>query len=399
MSELYKHQLDIIEKEPDHYGFWWGTGTGKTRTAIEIVKRKKGSTLIVCPKMLKENWKRELEKWRCCPSYLIVSKEEFRDKFMRHATKFDNLIIDEAHFFSNYQSKMGKSLAKYIDWSKPRVYLLTATPYLSTPWNIYTLAGYLGIKVSWGTFKRMCFYDIKMGNKFVPVVKNGIEPYLNSMLMDKGNTVVLEECFDVPPQIDETVYVDLTKEQQHAKDVVTEWEYIIRFTRYHTIENGVQYISENHDEKTYYPNEKIDYIKNLATEKPKIAVVCRYNLQIEEYAKALQNDGYSVFIINGDVPNRQEVIDQVNQSDKAIVLIQAQCSEGYELPTIDTCVFASLSFSYKDYKQMRGRFLRANALKKNIYIHLVVNGGIDDEVYKAIKRKQDFSFELLTNKN
>ena len=52
------------------------------------------------------------------------------------------------------------------------------------------------------------------------------------------------------------------------------------------------------------------------------------------------------------------------------------------------------NFSYKNYKQMKGRFLRANALKKNLFIHMVVDDGVDKDVYNNIMNKQDFSFKL-----
>ncbi len=79
--------------------------------------------------------------------------------------------------------------------------------------------------------------------------------------------------------------------------------------------------------------------------------------------------------------------------DTCVVLINASCSEGYELPSIGLIVYASLSFSLKDYIQSQGRFLRINRLKKNVYIHLV-SGEIDVAVMDAIMKKQDFHIEI-----
>jgi superfamily II DNA or RNA helicase len=236
-----------------------------------------------------------------------------------------------------------------------------------------------------------------MAGRLVPLVKKGIEPYLNSLITSVGSVVKLEDCFDVPEQTDEIVTVKLTKKQIKAKEEITNWEPIVRFTKYHTIENGVQLADEYVPEDTYYENEKIEYIQNLLTEHKKIAVACRYNLQIEKYMQALTESGYVVYVINGATKDRQDVIDKVNKAESCVILINASCSEGYELPTIGTIVFASMSFSYKDYVQFRGRFLRSNALKKNLYIHLIVDGGVDEDVYQCIQNKQDFSFELLKN--
>jgi len=92
------------------------------------------------------------------------------------------------------------------------------------------------------------------------------------------------------------------------------------------------------------------------------------------------------------------VVQDIGTVDEAIVLINASCSEGYELPSIGVILFASLSFSYKDYKQMLGRFLRINALKKNVYIHLI-SEGVDTEVYKSIMNKQDFDIAIYSKQN
>jgi superfamily II DNA or RNA helicase len=395
--ELYEHQKNIMQLLPDKYLFAWGTGTGKSRTSIELVRLKGGTLLVICPKMLKENWEREIKKWGFEHQYMVISKEEFKLKFMKSPQRFSNVIVDEAHFFANYKSKQSKALDKYVREFRPRVYLLTATPYLSTPFNIYTLVRYLGLDVRFSTFQNLCFYKVKMAGRLVPLVKKGIEPYLNSLITSVGSVVKLEDCFDVPEQTDEIVTVKLTKKQIKAKEEITNWEPIVRFTKYHTIENGVQLADEYVPEDTYYENEKIEYIQNLLTEHKKIAVACRYNLQIEKYMQALTESGYVVYVINGATKDRQDVIDKVNKAESCVILINASCSEGYELPTIGTIVFASMSFSYKDYVQFRGRFLRSNALKKNLYIHLIVDGGVDEDVYQCIQNKQDFSFELLKN--
>jgi len=82
-----------------------------------------------------------------------------------------------------------------------------------------------------------------------------------------------------------------------------------------------------------------------------------------------------------------------------VVIINAQCSEGYQLPSIDTVIFASLSFSLKDYTQAIGRFLRYDAIKKNVYIHLVNIGTVDEAGYESIMKKEDFDIAIYAKNN
>ena len=88
MINLYNHQKRIIEFNPKRWLLCHGTGTGKTRTAIELVNKNNVSFLIICPKTLKENWKREIEKWlKIKTDWQVVTKEEFNTKTRREIGK------------------------------------------------------------------------------------------------------------------------------------------------------------------------------------------------------------------------------------------------------------------------------------------------------------------------
>jgi hypothetical protein len=75
--ELFDHQKRIIDDDPKKTGLFLGTGSAKTRTALELAR---GKTLVICPKTQKEdqNWERENEKWGCGVDLTVISKETFR---------------------------------------------------------------------------------------------------------------------------------------------------------------------------------------------------------------------------------------------------------------------------------------------------------------------------------
>ena len=127
----------------------------------------------------------------------------------------------------------------------------------------------------------------------------------------------------------------------------------------------------------------------------------RYNHQIE-YIKQqiIDNLGTdrNIYVINGANDDRYGTVNAINADESPIVLIQATCSAGYELPYIDTAVFASLSFSHVDHIQAKGRFLRINKLKSNKYIYLVTDG-VDKDVYNCIMNKEDFHVSIYNKKN
>jgi predicted helicase len=122
-------------------------------------------------------------------------------------------------------------------------------------------------------------------------------------------------------------------------------------------------------------------------------VVCRYNAEVGNVAFKLLNS-IDVVIIKGDVKDRHAEIQRANKLDKCVVVVNAACSEGYELPTFDLMVFYSYDFSLKNFIQMKGRVQRINNVKKNVYLSLINKNTIDEDVYKSIQKKEDFDLAI-----
>ena len=57
-------------------------------------------------------------------------------------------------------------------------------------------------------------------------------------------------------------------------------------------------------------------------------------------------------------------------------------------------IFASCDYSFVNLDQALGRIQRADNIKKNLYIYLVVKGGTDEAIHKALSMKQDFNEKL-----
>lgn len=374
---LYNHQVKFLERDPDKALLVWGVGSGKSRTACEWAK-KRGSTLIICPRGLCENWRRECERWGL-NQYTIISKEMFKKECKSY--NFRVVICDESdHFYSAFfKSALSRAMRWYIKYKNPNILFLSATPYRSSAWNIYTAGTLLGYEWPFQEFKYTFFDEIRMGPRIVPIPKKGSEVKLKALIETISDVFRTEDGFDIPPQIDETIYSEESKSQQLAKKNNQEILPIVRFTRDHQTEAGIGNVVDN----------KIELIKQYAIDEPKVAVVCRYRAQLDKYARVLRTEGHTVYEIHGDVDNRSEVLDEVEASEKCILMLQSATCEGYEAPSISLMIFASMDYSYRNYCQVKGRILRMNRLHKNVYIHLIC-GKSDQAVMDAMLDKQDF---------
>lgn len=394
--QLFKHQQEVIDLNPSRYLLAHETGTGKTITAIKLADKNGGNSLVICPKSLKDNWEEEIAKWSDSPdSFRVVTKEMFR-KNAKVTLRYENVICDECHFFAGYSPKslMFKSLDWYIKKHNPdNIWLLTATPFLSTPWNIYAYAQLLGYNWSWYKFRNEFFTEVRMGPKLIPVLRPGSEKKIAQLVNILGNTVKMSDAVDVPESVFMTEHFRLTQQQKKAISTLDDLMHIVRWTKIHQICGGTLK-GDEYTEAATFKSEKLARLKELASEHPRIAVVCRYNHEIEVLKKELEKIN-KVFVIQGQTKSKHSVINEIDTTESCIVLINAACSEGYNLSSIPMMIFYSYDFSLKNYIQMKGRIQRINKVQKCIYMSLIVKGTIDEDVYKSVVvKKQDFHLEI-----
>lgn len=398
--ELYNHQKEFLSKNPNKSALVWSCGTGKTRTALIWADIYGARTIIICPKPLKANWEREIKNVGMTGAgAFVVTKEEFRrDSAHYPSVGYSQIIVDEVHngfLTPHYKSQMSKALRDYIKKHKvPRILLLSATVYSSSPWNIYQLATLLGYKLDWSKFNTTFFNQVRMGPRVIPVAKKGIEPKLAQITKKIASVVNIADVMDVPLQNHlEPEYFSLSKAQIKGIEENYDPLPIVRYTQQHEIENGILLGNEFRKQQTY-ETDKEERIKALCEENKKIAIVCRYNAQIDKYKRLLDRE-YNVYIIQGSSRERDSVCRGAEAADNAVVLIQADCAEGYELPSFGLCVFASQSYSYVKWEQICGRFLRMNKPSRTTFMYLLTEGNsMDQAVYDSIKRKEDFAINL-----
>lgn len=398
--ELYEHQQKIVDRFPSRHVLVWSTGTGKTRAAIALSNKADVRTLIICPKSLAKNWKRKMEELSTLShtsegsvAHKVMTKEEFRRDW-KDVDEYPAVIVDEAHYFFGTTSQMMKSLRHYFKRHDTKYrWLLTATPYRSNPMDIYIMASHLGQGIDYDRFRERFFEKHWYGRNQVWQPKDDIEDDIASIVKRLGSIVKKEDCIDIPDHVHEVEYMEETKPQKERREKIKDVEAIVKFTKEHQIAGGSLKGNEYVEAETF-KTEKLDRLYQLTSEIDKMIVVCRYNLELERLKEDLVED--NVYVLNGATENRQEMIDEIQNKDRYVLLVNAAMSEGWELPECDTMIFWSLDFQLKNYIQMMGRIDRINHLSKNLYLHLVTSGTIDESVYESMKAKEDFQIAIYS---
>lgn len=408
---LYQHQLDILKEDPLKTGLFLGTGSGKTSTALALARKR---TLVICPKTQKQdkNWEREYKRMGehghpIPDSLTIISKEEFRRDW-QDLPAFNTVIVDEAHTCLGVlpetrqrnkmpipkTSQLFEALDMYLQKTKPeRLYLCTATIGKS-PMTIWGAAKLLGKNWDFFRFRDTFYFQLPRPGRPIYIVRQdyALKDRLAENVRKLGYVGRLQDWFDVPEQTFQTKFLELTTEQKEAiKEATREFpEPMTLIGKKHQIENGLLVGNEYSSEKNF-KNAKIEKLKELAFEFDKMIVFARYTAQIDLIARELGKET-KVLIMDGRTKDKGAIInDAKNTNGRCILIVQSSISAGWELPQFSVMVFASMTNSYTDREQGEGRILRSNAIKKNLYIDLVVKGGIDEAVYNSIKSKKDFN--------
>lgn len=134
-------------------------GLGKTIEILSFINLTKPKrVLVVCPNSLKLNWLREAEEWLvdkydmevagtslCTMSpFTIINYEALRMWGVPLATQpWDLVVIDEAHYCKNPSTQRTKQVFAL---KGARVVMLTGTPIVNYPYEIFPLAHHLDDK-------------------------------------------------------------------------------------------------------------------------------------------------------------------------------------------------------------------------------------------------------------
>lgn len=389
MPDLFAHQERLraramlaTRERPNWKVLPWRTGCGKSLGGMAAAACHP-SSLFVVPKGLKAKWERDLRGFMPAGhDWLLLSKEEFK-KAQPKLARRDTVIVDEGHYFSMHTSQLHKALDAYLTRTRPAfVRLMSATPALSSPWSVYGTLRLCGFPVKYVPFRFLFFTQVKMGGRTVWVPKktaNARADLARALAKVCDEFVTLDDLQDVPEQIFETVTLPMGPKLKKAIAGIEEWVPVTRDLREHQLCGDIELSG------------KLPALLNYLVDAEKAIVVCKYLDEIAGLVSALRElYGDRVYQIRGGIADRDGQEQAFRAPGKAVLVCQAQCAVGWEAPECGLVVFWSRSYSYIDNHQALGRVQRANAIKRNAYISLEIEGSIDEDVRACYERKQDF---------
>jgi SWI/SNF-related matrix-associated actin-dependent regulator 1 of chromatin subfamily A len=401
---LYKYQLEGIEKlfsivtQRDERAAMLcdPPGAGKTPQAIGLLNRLRAkSALIVCPASLKENWKREVNKWSSYPlTVQVVNSLSYNLAVRIHEElckrSYDLLVCDESHLMKSASSQTARIILVPI-WGRCTYRLLmTGTP---LP-NGRAVEAYTSFSrccrehfATWEAFKsRYCVEERTRWGVTYPHSKNltELKEFSTPFMVRRSKSEVLGE---LPGLVRQNVYIRLPE-----LDVFNAEEGIDVDAIVEAVENGVPLESEHittvrRKLSMLKAPLIVEAIKDALEEVEQLVVFVHHR---ELYEHLMKNISDAVGINGLTHPTeRQQNVDTF-QDGKAKVFIASlkAANTGLTLTKAHTLFMAEYDWVPSTNEQAEGRIFRVTQNEICRVKYLVAADSLDEKVLKVVQRKQ-----------
>jgi SWI/SNF-related matrix-associated actin-dependent regulator 1 of chromatin subfamily A len=413
-----EHQKEAIQKLVENKKFILADdmGLGKTTSTI-IAALESGSkkVLIICPATLKINWKREIENYSDKSIYIAESKnfsteadfviinydiiKNFHDPKKKDdsqvlASKFDLVIIDEAHYIKNATAQRTKLINDIVK-NTERLWLLTGTPMTSRPIDYFNLLSIIDSPVAknWMAYAiRYCSgYQFNVGGRKVWNVTgaSNLEELRDRTL---GLTLrrLKENVLDLPDKIITPVYLRLkSKSYENVMGEYYDWydknpdeskSLTVQFSKLTKIR---QIIADEKIEQT------IELAENILEQDKKVIIFCNFT---DSLNKITEHFGKAAVKLDGSMskPNRQNSVDQFQDNPKVKVFVGniKAAGVGITLTAAEAVIMNDLSFLPSDHAQAEDRAYRYGQKNNVLVYYPIFENTIEGIIYDILNNKK-----------
>lgn len=431
------------------FGELFEMGCGKTLTAIAVAGAlynlgKIDRVLVVAPTSVCSVWPHDLNQFATFPweARVLLGDKKKRLKALNElenwpfkalriavinyesthregifealaAYKPDLIVCDESQRIKNPSAAQSKALHKLGDAAPFRM-ILSGTPVQNNAVDLYSQYRFLDPAVYGANF-----YAFK--NRYCIMGGYGqhqIVGYRNmDELVEKEHSVAYrvtkEECLDLPQQTFINRYVQFTDAEQaiyeqlrkssflelETGENVTATTILTMYLRLMQLTGGFLTADESTRPKQVN-TAKLDALADIVDDYvvdagKKLVIFARFRAEIAAIEDLLRLRKIQYGSIYGDVPmeERGKIVEdfQTNPDTKVFVAQIQTAGLGITLHAASTAVFYSYDYNYANYAQALARIHRIGQRLPVTYIHLVVDGSIDEKILAALENKEDMA--------
>jgi SNF2 family DNA or RNA helicase len=343
-------------------------------------------------------------------------------------SKFDLVVVDESTIIKTRTAGRTKTMVEYFK-KAPFKIIMTGNPIPKGADEAFSQYHFVDEGVFGSKYYPHVerYFDVDYFGKVLSVKDpEGFDEELYSI----AYRVKKSDCLSLPPKVYQTVYVQMTKEQEKSyqamyEDAVSSYDdfscaapmVITKFLRCSQIAGGFfPGIKQSEDgsvgemdARPILPNPKleslVEVVGQLREQKEKIVIWARFRKEIESIQERMLKEGHRSVVYYGGVnyKTKVEAKQKFNTGGADIFIANAQSgARGLnELAGASYVIIYSNDYSAECRQQLEDRTTRPgmNEAISCTYIDMVCRGTIDEDCLAVLQSDKDFAEIILSRRN
>lgn len=432
LTELYPHQKQAVDKllHVKVGALYMEMGTGKTRTALELIYRrytdgKINHILWLCPCTARENIRRDIIKHARIDSSEITirgieslsSSRKLNSELLNLVMMKDvYLVVDESNLIKNPFAIRSKNITRLADFCQYKL-ILNGTPISRTEADLFGQWYVLDWRIlGYQSFYSFAANHLELDEKTHRVIRALNTEYLSRKIEPYTVQIRKAECLTLPSKRECTFYFVMTDSQrQHYESVLDEFlslealrsEYDTSAI-YRTLTAAQEVASGRRITSPAYRSIKHKPFFEGPTENPriqallyvledfreeKVIIYCHYQHEIEDISSVLSNAGKKFVQYHGGMNQRDRDSSVIAfEGDVNIFLANKSCA-GYSL-NLQFChniVYYDNDWDWATRAQSEDRCHRIGQTKIVDIVNICAACCIDERILKCLSNKENLS--------
>ena len=334
----------------------------------------------------------------------------------------DVIICDESQRIKTHNAQQSKAIHELGDEAKYKL-ILSGTPVQNDAIDIWSQYRFLDRTVfgdSYYAFRGRYAVMGGFNNKKIVGYKD-----LDGLVCKEHSIafrITKEEAIDLPEQTFETRQIAMTKKERNLYDALRRDSYaelanggqitattvLTKLLRLQQLTGGFL-VKDDAERPEQVSTAKLDALKDIILDyviegKKKLVIFARFISEVKAIISLVEKmlpAGKKAVSIYGAIKkeDRGSIIQQF-QTDDDTVVITGQIDTlgtGVTLTAADTCVYYSKTYNYATYEQSLSRIHRIGQRNTCLYIDLVCENTVDEQITAALKKKESLAETIVDN--
>lgn len=441
-TDLLPHQKTAVDKLlPSRIGaLFMEMGTGKTRTAIEMICRRRDKVSKVvwfCPVSLKETIRHEIFKhtdtqldqvhvfngktseatvpeafWYVVGIESMSSSKRVIFTVNKLIDKSTMVIVDESSYIKGHRSARTDWITRVAERARYRL-ILTGTPISQGVVDLFAQMRFLSPKIlGYKSFYSFAANHLEYSDKYPGlIVRSHNTAYLAAKIKPYVYQVTKDECLDLPDKLHESRYFRMTGEQrcqyERAKDQILDemadddkWDSFTIFRLFTALQEIVCGFWNETDLKTKketfheFDHARIETMLDIVSQIPntgKVIIWAKYQRDIEQISAELQKtygpDCTALFYGAINEKHRAEQVTKFRSGARFFLATQSCGGHGLTLNEAHHVIFYNNAFKYSERLQAEDRCHRIGQSYPVTYYDIICSSSIDERIDQALATK------------